>query len=163
MTVTVLDRPNLNLQSLGIDNVLAMWKDLNNDHLVTEDEIFFFTKDHLNSTQEITTINEELVQRYNYKAYGEMKVLRAGDELGKKLEFAKIPFTFQGREQEEISGDICHRSRCRDPQTGRWIQEDKIGFSGGDQNLYNSFANNPVINNDPNGEFVPLGWVVAAA
>src|SRR3990167_7417096 len=116
MTVTVLDRPIFSPQGLGIDNVLAMWKDLNNDHLVSEDEIFFFTKDHLNSTQEITTMNEELVQRYNYKAYGEMKVLRAGNELGKKLEFARIPFTFQGREQEEISSDICFRSRCLDPQ-----------------------------------------------
>ncbi len=44
-----------------------------------------------------------------------------------------------------------YRARWYDPQQGRFISEDPIGFEGGDINLYGYVANNPVYDSDPFG------------
>ena len=38
-----------------------------------------------------------------------------------------------------------------DPRLGRWIQEDPIGFEGGDTNFYRDVRNNPTNATDPTG------------
>jgi uncharacterized protein RhaS with RHS repeats len=40
-----------------------------------------------------------------------------------------------------------------DPSIGRWLQEDPIGFAGGDNNLYRYVTNNPTNAVDPTGLF----------
>ncbi|MEA1900480.1 MAG: RHS repeat-associated core domain-containing protein [Thermodesulfobacteriota bacterium] len=45
-------------------------------------------------------------------------------------------------------------ARYYDPQVGRFISEDPIGFAGGDVNLYAYVSNNPVMFVDPDGEFL---------
>lgn len=45
------------------------------------------------------------------------------------------------------------------PETGRFISEDPIGFGGGDENLYRYVYNNPINFVDPYGEFVPVAVV----
>jgi hypothetical protein len=42
-------------------------------------------------------------------------------------------------------------ARWYDPETGRFLSEDPIGFNGGDVNLYVYSANNPVLYIDPSG------------
>ncbi|MFH1154915.1 MAG: RHS repeat-associated core domain-containing protein [Pseudomonadota bacterium] len=43
------------------------------------------------------------------------------------------------------------RARYYDPEVGRFISEDPIGFDGGDVNLYAYVLNNPVNRTDPWG------------
>jgi len=52
----------------------------------------------------------------------------------------------------EPNGFYYMRARYYDPQVGRFISEDPIGFEGGDVNLYAYVGNNPVNLIDPNGE-----------
>lgn len=40
-----------------------------------------------------------------------------------------------------------------DPNIGRWLEEDPIGFDAGDMNLYRFVSNDPTNNVDPTGEF----------
>ena len=49
---------------------------------------------------------------------------------------------------------ICSRGRIReyDPQVGRWLQKDPIGFGGGSTNLYGYVVNDPVNFVDPSGK-----------
>ncbi|MFX8743329.1 RHS repeat-associated core domain-containing protein, partial [Acinetobacter baumannii] len=42
-----------------------------------------------------------------------------------------------------------------DPAIGRFISEDPLGFDGGDINLYQYAAANPLNNNDPSGKILP--------
>jgi RHS repeat-associated protein len=44
-------------------------------------------------------------------------------------------YGFTGREYDHDTGLNYHRARWLDPQIGRWISEDPIGFLGGDGNL----------------------------
>jgi RHS repeat-associated protein len=44
-----------------------------------------------------------------------------------------------------------YRARMYDPQLGRFISEDPIGFAGGDVNLYGYVWSNPISFTDPMG------------
>ena len=62
---------------------------------------------------------------------------------------------FTGREYDSEIGLYFYRARYYDPAIGRFIQEDPIGFQGGDTNLYAYVRNNPVKYRDPLGlEFI---------
>ena len=43
------------------------------------------------------------------------------------------------------------RTRYYNPETGRFLSEDPIGFNSGDYNLYRYVMNRPLMNTDPSG------------
>jgi len=51
----------------------------------------------------------------------------------------------------EPNGFYYMRARYYDPEVGRFISEDPLGFDGGDVNLYVYVGNNPVLLIDPLG------------
>ena len=61
------------------------------------------------------------------------------------------PFTYTGREYDAESGLYYYRARYYDPTIGRFLNEDPIGFAGGDMNLYAYVWDNPTNFVDPYG------------
>jgi RHS repeat-associated protein len=59
------------------------------------------------------------------------------------------PYTFTGRE-DDGTGLLFYRSRYYDPQTGRFISQDPIGYAGG-ANLYQYALSSPTTYTDPSG------------
>ena len=57
---------------------------------------------------------------------------------------------------------IDFQDRYFNPDTGRFLSEDPIGFYGGDANLYRYVINNPANLIDPKGEVVQLGLIAVA-
>lgn len=78
---------------------------------------------------------------YTYDSFG-----RITNQTGTAAE----SYTFQGREFNRESGLYYFRARYYDPQAGRFISEDPIGFQGG-LNFYAFVKNNPVTLSDPSG------------
>ena len=136
------------LHGPGIDEPIAMIRDINGNGAFEEDELFFYTKDHLNSIHALTNKDGRPVQRYNYSAYGKTKIEKtsAADKL------VKNPYGYTSREWDEETGDYYYRARYYDPSTGRFLTPDPIGFKGGDANLYRYVGNNPVLYVDPYGK-----------
>ncbi|NJN23214.1 MAG: RHS repeat-associated core domain-containing protein [Acaryochloridaceae cyanobacterium RL_2_7] len=62
-------------------------------------------------------------------------------------------FGYTGREFDTESGQYFYRARYFDPQAGRFISEDPIGFNAGDTNLYRYVGNSPQNYTDPSGLF----------
>lgn len=60
-------------------------------------------------------------------------------------------YAFTGRERDSLTGLQFSRARFYDPELGRFISEDPIGFGGGDINLYGYVWNNPLHFTDPMG------------
>jgi RHS repeat-associated protein len=89
-----------------------------------------------------------VLSKDNFSAFGESSSLTA-DRFG---------YTAQRFDAE--SGQYYYRARYYSPATGRFIQPDPIGYSGG-LNLYGYVENNPISNVDPLGQDL-LGAAVGA-
>jgi RHS repeat-associated protein len=64
-------------------------------------------------------------------------------------------YQYTGREYDEYTGLMFYRARFYDPQIGRFISEDPIGFRGGDVNLFGYVKNNVINKIDPLGLLDP--------
>lgn len=73
---------------------------------------------------------------------------------------ATTPYAFQGREFDPVTGLYYFRSRYYDPETGRFLSEDPLRFSGG-ENFYAFVANSPVNFSDPSGMSPSFGDCLA--
>ena len=99
---------------------------------------YYFSQDHLGSTTALTGTTGKLVERITYDGYGNS----AGS--------TRTRYGYTGRERDQLMGLLYYRARFYDPQLGRFMSEDPIGFGGG----VNSFA---YVSNNPQNKTDPLG------
>lgn len=100
----------------------------------------YFMQDHLGST--IGTANATGIRR-NVNTYDSY-----GNPSDPNYQYR---YQFTGREYDSFTGLQYSRARFYDPQVGRFVSEDPIGFEGGDVNLYGYVWNNPQNFTDPMG------------
>ena len=97
--------------------------------------------DQVNSVVALSDHNGQTVQNHSYGPFGEALASTGTSQNTMK---------YTGREQDGESGLYYYRARYYDPELGRFISEDPIGFDGG-VNFYAYVRNNPLIYNDPTG------------
>ena len=106
------------------------------------DAAFTYHADHLGSVRYLTDSSGTIVNAYDYDSYGRpMFGVTAFDQ----------PFAYTGREWDAAAGLYHYRARAYDAETGRFLQEDPIGFISGDLNIYRYVGSNPVLSKDPSG------------
>jgi RHS repeat-associated protein len=103
----------------------------------------YFLTDHLGSTVGLVDQAGSITSQTAYDSFG-----NASTQLPTR-------YGYTGRELDEYTGLMYYRARFYDPQIGRFISEDPIGFGGGDINLYGYVRNNPLRFNDPLGLMTP--------
>jgi len=104
--------------------------------------IHFYHKDVLGNITELTDATGSVVQSYLYDSFGNI-IAQNGSVTN--------TYTYTGQEFDLESGLYCYRARYYDANIGRFLQEDPIGFEGGDINLYVYVKNNPINLIDPYG------------
>ena len=117
----------------GIDEPIAVTKG---------GSTFFYHQDGLGTVTDLTDSNGATAKSYSYDAYG--NILESPGTV-------EQPYTYTGREFDSEIGLLYYRARSYDPASGRFLGKDPIGFGGGDVNLYNYVAGNPLTNTDPSG------------
>jgi RHS repeat-associated protein len=65
-------------------------------------------------------------------------------------------YLHQGGRFDSATGLYNFRERDYSPTLGRWLQNDPLGFGGGDSNTYRYLGNDPANGTDPAGLFDPL-------
>ncbi len=128
----------------GIDNLLGMTV-----HTGATAQTFIAIKDHLGTVHAWADEDGDIVEQYQYSAWGEVSV---SDGLGTPLSESAIGnrFAFQGREVSWATGFVHFRARSYCPQLGRWLSLDPIGISGGlNQRVF--AENSPTVHRDPFG------------
>lgn len=121
------------LHGPGIDLVLAQ------EHQRTE----WHLTDHLGTVRNIASSSGELLNHITY------------DSFGNTLQQSDPAFTtrygYTGREMDLDIALTFHRSRYYSPDTGVFLSEDSVQFSGGDTNLRRFVGNSPINFVDPLG------------
>ncbi len=112
---------------------------------------YYYHADGLGSITGLSDATGTMVQTYGYDAFGNVTVSGSGN--------VAQPFMFTGREYDAetqmyfyCAPCIGGRARYYDPQAGRFVTRDPIGFAGG-INKYAYVSNDPVNGNDPLGLF----------
>lgn len=100
----------------------------------------YFLADHLGSTNGLTNASGAVTASNSYDSFGNPSNLTFPTR-----------YQFTGREFDNFSGLQYSRARFYDPNIGRFISEDPIGFGGGDVILYGYVWSNPLVFRDPNG------------
>lgn len=114
--------------------------------------------DGLGSVVALADKNANVIERVEYAAFGEpfFVDVRGSSPIVSNFSFTNNPFAFTGQEWDPLSKSYSYHYRDYDPRTGRFKQEDPIGFYGEDTNLYTYVGNNPVSRTDPYG-LAPIG------
>lgn len=109
----------------------------------------YITRDGLNSTSEATDSAGSVIESYRYDVYGLPTII---DSLGNTLAASAINnrYLYTGREWEPETGLYYYRARHYDPNLGRFLQPDPIGYASG-MNLYQYVSSNPIGGFDPFG------------
>lgn len=100
----------------------------------------YFLQDHLGSTVGLADASGAITESNSYDSFGNA----SNSSFSSRYQFT-------GREFDSFTGLQYNRARWYNPQIGRFISEDPIGFRGGDVNLYGYVRNNPVNYFDPLG------------
>jgi len=108
------------------------------------DKVYCYHYNATGSTIAMTDASQEIVNKYSYSPFG---------IITNQQEAVLQPFKYVGQYgvMTEPKGLQYLRARYYDPEVGRFISEDPIGFEGGDVNLYAYASNNPVNFLDPWG------------
>ncbi|WP_339483685.1 RHS repeat-associated core domain-containing protein, partial [Pseudomonas sp. RL_5y_Pfl2_73] len=124
---------------------------------VTFSTVAWYQCDHLGTPMELTDEHGDIAWTGVYKAWGLAKEQRS--ETAKRTDI-RNPLRFQGQYYDVETGLHYNRYRYYDPQVGRFIGKDPIGFAGG-LNVY-AYGPNPVEWVDPfglakSGRWQPVG------
>ena len=104
---------------------------------------YYAHTDHQGSVRAITDDTGAVVNQYTYGAYGNTETA---------VEAIPQRFRYTGREWDKDIALMHYRARIYDPNSGRFLQEDPIGFAAGDLNIYRYVGNNPLNWTDPSGK-----------
>ena len=99
--------------------------------------------DRLGSIDILTDEDGNVVDRRTFDSFG-----RVLDETNPSVSFR---YGYTGRELDLESGLYYYRARYYDPEVGRFISVDPLGFGAGDTNLYRYVGNNSTNATDPSG------------
>jgi len=112
--------------------------------VTSSDQLYVYHFNAVGSTVAITDSGQNIVNKYAYTPFG---------IIANQQETINQPFKFVGQHgvMTEPNGFYYMRARYYDPEVGRFISEDPLGFDGGDVNLYVYVGNNPVLLIDPYG------------
>ncbi len=123
------------------------------DHLRDQSngEIYWFNTDLNGAPLEVTDERGAVRWSGQYGSFGEVRHQSEGfSRVVNRTAMAHQPLRYAGQYADGETGLHYNLFRYYDPQVGRFIVQDPIGFNGGNLNLYN-YAPNPLLWIDPMG------------
>ena len=113
---------------------------------------YYFVHDHLYSTVAWLNSTSGIINRYEYNAYGQRKIMNA-DYTDAAYSFNHISFT--GQRQDDLDGGnlklMYYKNRYYDTEIGRFLTRDPSYYVDS-MNLYQYVKSNPIKFFDPSGE-----------
>jgi RHS repeat-associated protein len=122
----------------------------------------YFLHDYYHVTARVDRSTGNIVERLGYDAYGRSRVMNASFVVTGGA--SSSIFRFGAAFWDSETGLYLMRYRSLNPELGRLITRDPIGYIGGDLNLYRFVGNNPVSYLDPTGmsmeDLLMMGWTI---
>jgi len=121
----------------------------------------FYHEDIKGWIETVTKRKGQVGERYGYSAYGKVRFFdKDGEERGRAT-VKNQPWLYHGYFRDEETGLYYTVHRYHDPQTGRWLSRDPLGYHDG-MGLYEFVRGSPVGQEDPDGQASLTGTAAAA-
>jgi len=120
-------------QGQNLDEPLAMQRATTTD---------YYEADGLGSITSLTASNGSIADSYTYDSFG--NTINSSGSITNFLRYT-------GREFDTETGLYYYRARYYDPDAGRFVNEDPLGFNGLDINLFRYVGNSTIRYTDPEG------------
>ncbi|WP_372369475.1 RHS repeat-associated core domain-containing protein [Candidatus Uabimicrobium sp. HlEnr_7] len=130
-----------------IDEHLQMIEYNEEGNIITEK---YFHQNSRNDTVAVTDSQGDTVFMFEYSTYGVPFLVSDDQELEEFSDFSEILYLFHGRRVDEESSLMYFRNRYYNPEVGRWLQRDPLGYVDS-YGLYEAFGGNPYNYIDPMG------------
>jgi len=98
----------------------------NQDELIATNDQFTLC-DHLGSVRDIVDAGGKVLNHIEYSAFG---------KVTKRTGKSSSVFGYTGKMFDDATGLQWNINRWYDPNVGRWVSEDPVGFRGRDRNFY---------------------------
>lgn len=121
----------------GVDELYSVWNHGQSN--------FWTLTDQLGSVRRVLAQDGSEVAALTYDSYGN-PISATGTQPD-----AAGRFAFAGREWDADTGLYYYRARYYDPELGRFIGEDPLGYDANDENFYRYVFNSPLLYTDPFG------------
>ena len=108
-----------------------------------ERHIFFFHKDHLGSSTQISDRDQSIVHHIEYMPTGEL--------FAEQRDHWATPYKFNGKELDEETGYYYYGARYYTPELGIWLSVDPLSDKYPSMSAFMYCAGNPVVLVDPDG------------
>ena len=116
----------------------------------------WYLADRQGTVRDLVNNSGTVIDRVDYGAFGDV-VVESSPSNGDRFKYA-------GMELDSTTGLYYDRARWYDPKGGKFLNQDPIGFGGGDANIYRYVGNGATNSTDPTGlaDFtaggVPYKW-----
>lgn len=127
----------------GIDEPIMMIDVADNN------KIYYYHYDGLGSVVALSDSSANIVEKYEYDVFGAATIRDASNEQ-RDTSDVNNPYMFTGRRYDDETGLYYYRFRYYNPEIGRFLQTDPIGYAAG-LNLYTYVRNNPIVLTNPEG------------
>jgi RHS repeat-associated protein len=153
-----LDGDNIAFVTDGVgDRTFHYMYGLEADQVLAQDSetgMVWSLADRLGSIDVLVNESGVIVDQRTYDSFG--------NTLSQLNPTVKFRFGYTGRESDPETGLYYYRARYFDPNVGRFISTDPIGFEAGDANIYRYVGNSSTLATDPTGKFVFVPFLLGA-
>ena len=122
----------------------------------TPSNLYYPLQDLLYRTNVLTDSSGAIYEKFDYDAYGRTLIFDASDNAKSN---PICEFLFTGRRFDPESELYFYRARYYNPELGRFLSRDPIGYKGG-LGLYAYVGSNPMTGTDPMGMWRLWDWVL---
>jgi RHS repeat-associated protein len=137
----------------GSTTAQYVWSPVGTDMLVERDrgsERLYVQQDANGDVTALVNTSGGVVERYVYNPYGAVIYLSASWSTLSSSAYA-WRYVYQAERFDSATGLYNERNRDESPTLGRWLENDPLGFGGGDTNLYRDESSRPTSTTDPSG------------
>ena len=114
-------------------------------------QICYYHYDALGSVTDLSNSSGSHIEHYYYDPFGNTRIYDPATGMRREESIISNPYRFTARRWDSESSLYYYRARMYDPNLGRFLQTDPVGYDAGDMNLYRYCGNNPLNSKDPLG------------